>query len=595
MNPKKIELLERNFNLYWEGRPTEISDERFDKLMEELRREYPNHHLLNDLGLKTARGTEYIHKTPMLSLDKVYDFPSLQKWVKRVARGDGEVFLIQYKFDGLAGKYTNGILATRGNGKTGENISRQKGNIRLVQFNKKTSLLKPIQDEIIGEIIVDYNDFEKYKAALKQDFANPRNFVVGMVNRKDPLPSEIQLDFVEYETSFTRKMTAKEFENDKKWNKIVEEFQANKQYPTDGLVVKLENKFHYMSLGATEHHPIGAIAFKFYGETAWSKLNDVEWSHGKGCLTPVAIIDPVEVGGVTISRVTMHNAKFVLDKDIMIGDELEIERAGEVIPHVLNRKCGKTRKACIPNTCPTCGEELFYADPELVCTNPMCDGTKFEQFRTAIECFEIDGLGEKTIRHIFNMPEVKTPADVFKLTIQQISEIPGFQEISTKKLYDNIQKSKSMTPSTMLASINTPGVGKAMYAKILERIPFDKLMGGIDLEELATLPNVGEKRALAIKKSLRKNREYLLNLISIASVKTEEKKSGAKICFTGKMDKPRSFYQKLAKERGYNPVDSVTKDLDILVVSSLDWKSNKTETAKKLGVKIMELKDWENE
>ena len=160
----------RNFRLYWEGKPAEISDERFDQLIEELKAENPDHPLLKKVGLSVARGTKYIHKKPMLSLDKVYNFQDLKKWVDNVARGPEELFYVQYKFDGLAGKYVDGILATRGNGKEGEDISRRKANIRLITGDCRLPLVDVIaKKEIIGEIIVSYPDFERYKEIMGQD------------------------------------------------------------------------------------------------------------------------------------------------------------------------------------------------------------------------------------------------------------------------------------------------------------------------------------------------------------------------------------------------------------------------------------------
>lgn len=596
MNGKKIEILERNFNLYWSGQEPEISDQRFDELLEELRMNEPNHPLLTKLGLDVERGQEYVHTTPMLSLDKVYCFADLKKWIGKVARTPEEKFVVQYKFDGLAGKLVDQTLATRGNGKVGENISRRRADIRLIQGCKITPMvkIKRTDDPVIGEIVVTQNDFWKYKDTLGRDFAHPRNFVAGMVNRKDPLPPGVKLDFVEYKSSPSVWMQAKEF-TEENWNRVVENFSVQKTYPTDGLVVKLEDEPYAESLGCTGHHPLGSIAFKFYGETGLTILLDVEWSHGKGCLTPVALVRPFEIGGVTISRVTMHNAKFVKDKDIQIGDTLEIERAGEVIPHVLIRKPGENRKSCIPNNCPTCGAPLEYREPELVCTNPECSGTAFEKLRCSLECFEIDGLGVTVMEHLVKLNLVHSPVDIFRLTYEEALRIPGFADGLANKLIKNIVSARRMTPETILASLNTPGVGKSMYAKILENIPFEELISGVDFTRLAGLPNIGETRAKAIKRSLHASKQYLQDLLSIVEVQKTVKQEGKKVCFTGKMDKPRSYYQQQAKERGFVPVDNVTKDLDLLVISSRDWTSNKTKTADKLGIKTITLEEWENE
>lgn len=595
MNDRKIAMLEKNFNLYWAGEEPEISDERFDQLLKELRQEHPDHPLLDKLGLSVARGIEYRHDQPMLSLDKVYSWKDLLKWVSKVSRNQDEKFFVQYKFDGLAGKLSGTTLATRGDGTIGENISRQKINIDLIRGKKREQLVKINAEEpIIGEIVVTFENFKIYQDLMERSFAHPRNFVAGMINRKEPIPQAVRLDFVSYKESKTIEIDRKNF-NEENWNKIVAEMEKDKQYPTDGLVIKLADNEYADSLGYTSHHPLGSLAFKFYGNRAWTTLINIEWSHGKDCLTPVGIVSPVNIGGVTIQRVTLHNAKFVQHRDIRIGDQLEIERAGEVIPHVLNRKPGEKRKSSIPNNCPTCQESLIYEGVEIKCPNPECPGTKLEKIRCALEFFEIDGLGDTIIQHLFSTGKLKTAADIFKLSFEDAIRIPGFADGAANKLIAAINRSRSMTEQTILASLNTPGVGKGIYAKILEQIPFSQLVDGVSSQRLATLPNIGESRAIAIVKSIKRNKEYLHNLLSIVDLKKQEQREGKKICFTGKMPESRSYYVKAAKDRGFIAVDSVSKDLDLLVISSADWTSSKTKSAVKYGIKIITLQEWENE
>ena len=597
MQPRKFEILVKNFQLYWQGQPAEISDERFDQLVEELKAENPNHPFLKKVGLSAIRGTKYIHKKPMLSLDKVYSFQDLKKWVDSIARGPEELFYVQYKFDGLAGKYVDGILSTRGDGKEGEDISRRKPNIRLITGDCKVPLVEvTAKKEIIGEIIVSYQDFEHYKEIMDRDFSNPRNFVAGMVNRKEPLRYDVKLDFVEYDQSPKKFFRA--YELDSKWQSIVESMTQNCIYPTDGLVVKLDDEEYAQSLGCTEHHPRGYMAFKFYGKTAWTKLLDVLWSAGKGKLTPVAIVDPVQVGDVTISKVTMHNAKFVIDKDIRIGDDLEIERAGEVIPHVVARKQGWERKSPIPVSCPSCGEQLIYEEPELRCKNPKCHGTSFELLRSSLDCFEIDGLGSTIINSLYELGMLSYPSDIFYLTEEQLLKIPRFGERSAKKLFQSIQLAKTMTTSSFLASLNTPGVGKSMYEKVLKKVSFKGLINNPDklFNLIASVSGIGENRATAIVKSLKQNDTYISKLLPVVTFKEAEEiiNNGKTICFTGQMDHPRSYYEKFAKEKGYRPLPTVTKNLTLLVVPNKNWTSSKTRLAQKFGVQISTLEEWIN-
>lgn len=596
MKQKKLEILERNFKLYWQGLEPEISDERFDELVEELKQENPNHPFLKKVGIAVERGTKYVHKKAMLSLDKVYEFEDLKKWIKNVSRTEDEEFDIQYKFDGLAGKYSHGILATRGDGEIGEDISRRKPNIYLVQGIYTTPLLEyPKDKEIIGEIIVSQLKFESYKKSMGKDFANPRNFVAGMINRKEALPFDVKLDFVEYSSSFTKRLKA--FEFDTKWQQTVEEFNKKKAYPTDGLVIKLHDTEYADSLGYTEHHPRGSIAFKFYGYFSYAELKDVIWSPGKNSLTPVAIIEPTALSGVTISKVTLHNAKFVMDNDIRIGDKLKIERAGEVIPHVIGNMKGVLRHECVPTRCPFCDEELVYEEPEIRCKNKNCPGTQFQRMKSSLDCFEIDGLGEMIISALWERQLLRTPVDIFRISQNQLLEIPRFGQKSAAKLYQAIQLARhNITPSTVLATLNTKGVGKSMYEKILKKISFKDLITNPDKDILAEMPDIGEIRAIAIVKSIRRNKIYLEDLLSQITLKEQAQTENSRtICFTGTMDHPRSYYHKYAQDRGYKPVDGVFKKLDLLVVPNKNWQSSKTRTAEKFGVKIITLEDWINE
>lgn len=599
MNPKKIEILERNFRLYWAGKEPEISDARFDQLLQELKHDNPQHALLFKLGLNVEKGVEYKHHKPMLSLDKVYQFSDLQRWIRKVSRTSQEHFIVQYKFDGLAGKLEGGVLSTRGDGYIGENISRHKQRIKLIRRGCISNLLTVPEDQtILGEIVISKEKFEQYKKIGKQEFSHPRNFVAGMINRKDSFPSTISLHFVEYSSSPFLLFLAKELlcENGLQvWQQICSYFEEKQIYPTDGLVIKLQDEEYAESLGFTEHHPLGVIAYKFYGNASWTTLQDILWSHGKNCLTPVAIIRPVKLSGVTISKVTLHNAKFILDKKIHIGDELKVERAGEVIPHVLDVKQKSDSSISLPVVCPTCGSSLSYQEPELRCSNKNCPGTKLQLLISSLQLFEIDGLGITIIEHLYDMGVIKTPADIFVLTIEQLLKIPKFGQKSANKLLSNIQKAKAMTPEVVLASLNTPGVGKSMYAKILSEIPFEQLIRGVDFNVLANLPNIGPTRAAAIKKSIGRNKEYLHQLLQYVNIKKEQHKTGLKICFTGKMPQARSYYENKAKEHGFVPVDAVTKDLNILVISDAGWTSNKTQKAQSLGITILTLEQWQNE
>lgn len=595
MKEQKRAILERNFQLYWNGEEPEITDERFDQLVQELRKDNPKDPLLSKLGVDIPRGQEYRHVKPMLSLDKVYAWKDLQSWIRKVSRTENEKFIIQFKFDGLAGKMEGLSLATRGNGVVGENISRRKPDIQLIRGDARIPLVKvDAVAPILGELVVSFEDFARFRVTDEKEYAHPRNFVAGMVNRKQDLPPGVRLDFVEYVSSPQRKLVAKAF-TEERWKGIVDWFNSIRKYPTDGLVVKLADQEYANSLGFTEHHPLGAIAFKFYGATVWAKLVDVIWQAGKDCLSPVGILRPVELGGVTISRVTLHNADIVEQLNIHIGDDVEIERAGEVIPHVLNRKSGQWSKPAIPNNCPICGSVVARRGTDLICTNPECVGMKFQRLMASLELFEIDGLGEKTVRQLWEDGRLESPADIFKVPSDVLGQLTGFSSYSGDKLWSSIHSVKFLDEATVLATTNTPGVGKSMYEKILKRTDFETLLHATSEDWLAMFPDVGSKRAAAIIETIQASQDYIQDLLRYVAIRKTVAKETKTVCFTGKMDKPRKFYQDEAKKHGWRPVDGVAKDLTLLVTTEIDRASSKMTAAKKQGVKIVTMEQWKKE
>ena len=595
MNPKKIEILEENFKLYWSGKQPYISDQRFDELLEELKRENPNHPLITQLGLTTMRGKKYVHKIPMLSLDKVYSFEDLKKWIVKTQRNSNENYVVQYKFDGLAGKLINGVLATRGDGQTGEDISRHKAYIDLVTEDKRKSLIKigKNEKEILGEIVIPLRTFEQIKVSEYGTFAHPRNLVTGFIGRKENWPKEIHLDFVEYSSSKKEVINARNFTKER-WEKIVEDFRKSAIYPTDGLVIKLEDEKYSKSLGFTAHHPLGQIAFKFSGETASREIREIKWQNGKNSITPVAIIEKATIKNVVINKVTLHNAGFVKGMNLAEGDIITIERAGDVIPHIVNLDKKGENNYKIPKECPYCKYPVAWRGPEIYCTNKNCPATKLERLRSALRYFEIDGLGDTTINYLFSTNTITSPEQVFELTSKDLLKIPGFADQSSQNLLNAIKEAKKkITYSIILATLNTEGVGKVTYKKILQYVSFDDLVNA--QVEILNIPGINEKRAKSIWESIEANKDYLQRITTIINPKEEVLSNKPKICFTGKMEKPRKYYEKLAMEHNYEISDKVDKSLDLLVTTEMNRESSKMVLAKKYGIKIIELNKWMEE
>jgi len=329
-----IALIEKHNTLYWKNGTPEISDTEYDILLRKLEAINPDHPILQKVHTPAVVTSGKVkHKTPMLSLDKAYSLEELLTWAAKYARNDNEQFLIQPKYDGISANFADGVLATRGDGELGENISDKIELIELETEGYKGPLDRPIR----GEIIIRNDDFKNLYSKIKRKdgkhYKNSRNAVAGIMGLKDitqMVQQNAKLTLIDYDmVSYSVK-----FANfAEKWTDILQKIKSL-PYPMDGLVIKLADKEYGDSLGMTAHHPRSQIAFKFSGVRKETKLLDVEWSFGKNCLTPVALLEPVEIGGVTIKHATLHNIQNIIDRDVHIGDTVTVERAGDVIPEL---------------------------------------------------------------------------------------------------------------------------------------------------------------------------------------------------------------------------------------------------------------------
>ncbi len=589
-----VALIEKHNRLYWEEGAPEIADEEYDFLMRRLEELNPDHHLLLRVHAPVvATSGKVKHKKPMLSLDKAYSFEELMTWAGKYTRSDDELFSIQPKYDGISANFANGVLATRGDGEMGENVSDKIQLIELESENYKGPLNRPSR----GEIIIRNDDFKTlYSKIVKKDgkpYKNPRNAVAGIMGLKEidrMVQQGAKLTFIDYNmVSYSVKY--REFEE--KWAEILEKIE-NLTYPMDGIVVKLADDEYSESLGETAHHPRGQIAFKFTGIRKETKLLDVDWSFGKNCLTPVALLEPVDIGGITIKHATLHNIQNIIDRDIHIGDTVTVERAGDVIPYIVESKPGIERSSCIISNCPSCDSKLQRDGPEIQCVNPECSETKVQRLLAAVRNIGIERLGEPNIRRMMETLNVYSLKDIFDLQVSDILKLEGFKEKSANNLYNEINSARDVNDFQVLASLNIRGIGKNVSKSILVNYNISELRE-LDTEGLSRIEGVGPERAEALYCELRKQSDSLDELIS--AVNLIQTKGGTEsekptICFTGKMPEKRSYYENIAIERGYQPADSVTKDLSVLVANDPSAGGSKLKKSEKLGVQVIALDDW---
>ncbi|HBM15039.1 MAG TPA: hypothetical protein DD381_01615 [Lentisphaeria bacterium] len=594
--------IERHNRLYWKINKPEISDEEYDALIEKLRELDPENPFLEAVeSSEVASLGKVVLNKPMISLDKTYFFKeapkgkkSLLKWASEIIRSEEEIFLIQPKYDGISASYSNGILATRGQGTEDENVTDKIPLIELESKKYKGPLDRPVR----GEIIIRNDDFKIIYSRIKKSdgscYKNPRNAVAGIMGLKDirqMLAQKAKLTLIDYDM-ISYSTAYKEIE--RKWTELLKEIESL-PYPMDGIVIKLADKNYSESLGETAHHPRGQIAFKFSGVRKKTKLIGVEWSFGKNCLTPVAKIEPVEIGGVTICNVTLHNLANVEEKDIQIGDIVTVERAGDVIPHIVESEDGEERRNCIIFDCPSCHSKLYRNDKELQCINPNCFETNLQRLLASIRNIGIEELGEPTVRKMMNILKVKTLADIFRLTVPDILKLEGFKEKSASNLFKSIQVAKKTTDYKLLASLNINGIGQTSAKALLNKYTLDELKY-LTIEQLQEIKQVGPTLSVSIYNFFKEKSEVLNELVQIlnllqtkGSSETSEQKT---ICFTGEMPEKRSYYEKLAEAQGFKAVSSVTKQLSLLVTSDKDSNSSKTQKSKSLGIEILSLEEW---
>ena len=589
-----VRVIGHHNQLYWEKGAPEISDAEYDQLLEELRRRDPGHPLVNAIHTPLVVSAGKVrHRTPMLSLDKAYSLEAVLEWARKYARSDSEMLLVQPKYDGISASFDGRVLATRGDGETGEDVSDKCPLIELEAPGFTGQLDRPAR----GEIVIRSDDFINiYSHIRRKDggfYKNPRNAVAGIMGLKEidgMIAQGAKLTLVDY-TLISFEVTLKDLS--RKWEEFLKNL-AELPYPMDGVVIKFADRAFSASLGNTAHHPRGEIAYKYSNVKRESRLLDVEWSFGKNNLTPVALMEPVEFSGVTVKRATLHNVQNIIDMDLQIGDTVTVERAGDVIPYISASVPGKERRSPLITHCPACGTLLERKGPELICPAPDCPGTSLQRLTAAVKALDVENLGESTLKKLIDVCKVSTLSDLFRLTARDLLQVEGFAEKSASNLLKELQRVRTMPEYQLLASLNIPNVGANIARQLLAEMDFQTLREASE-ESLSAVSGIGPERAKAIRAAFTERKAEIDELLAaVTPVRETAPAPGTlpTVCFTGKMPEKRSYYAGVAQERGYGVSDSVTKELTILVAAAVNDSSSKLVKARKLGVTIMSLDEF---
>jgi len=586
---------------YWETGTSNLSDSEYDQLLIQLESNDPSHPLLTEVEFKEEidPSLKVKHPTPLLSLDKKYTKEDMFAWMSKVARSPDEKFVITPKYDGLACRWyvKDRILATRGEGGIeGENIT-EKIPLIDIEGNSAVSFIgsNPPKTDIAGELLCKTSVFNNTNLTRSngKPYATERNLVAGVINNigVEQFLGKIRLNFVDYNTNrFVRTIEGLNGEFDDIVSNLI-----NLDYPTDGIVIALEDTVYADSLGITSHHPKHSVALKFPDEEKEATLLSVTFQMGKSKITPVANITPTLLDGVNVQRITMHNAKFCIDNDIQIGDTLIIKRAGRVIPNIVRSIPGETRTPISIDSCPSCGGAIIYDEPFLKCKSKDCGGSIQKKLEYAAKVLGLDVLGPGTISKCIEEFGCRTILDLIDLAYEDFLEIEGFAETSAQNAADAIASLVS-TPQpdyNILASVGVSGLGTTVWKKLLVEYTVEELLA-MDNWDLERLNDIGPERASLIYDTLNNDETNAMiggmyecfDVISTKGSVAELKK----VCFSGNFPHPKKHYADIASSKGYEVVTSVTKSLDLLVNNGA--VTSKVSKAQSYGIRVVNIDDF---
>jgi len=632
-----------------------ISDEEYDRLfrrLQELEDKYdyalPDSPTRRVGAAPLERFRKVKHSEPMLSLGNAFSYEEVREFDKRVRKlidnGAEIAYTVEPKYDGLAIEltYRDGLLdraATRGDGYEGEDVTQNIKTINAVPLRIESSGIAPEEIDIRGEIYMNLDEFEKLNRQREEKgepmFANPRNAAAGSVRQLDPsitsgrklflacygigavkgVTFRSQWDLISWlrESRFPAPVAVSRVAGIEKAIeeiKRLEETRKDLPFETDGAVIKVDDFALQQKLGTKTREPRWAIAFKFKAHQGTTKIRDIRGSVGRtGVITPFAIFEPVRIGGVTVSRSTLHNWDEIKRKDIKIGDTVVVERAGDVIPHVLmvikEKRIGQEMDFPVPKLCPACGSAVSREEGEVAvrCVSLYCPAQVQEKIGhfASRGGMDIEGLGEKNVELLYSRGLIKNFEDIYHLNRDAIRELPRFADKSADNLIRAIEKSKKTTLAKFLFAIGIIHVGE-YAAKLLAR-NFEKLedLYHVRKEQIEEIRQMGEKIASSVAAffSDEKNLKTLEELKSLGLAMTNPDYStsakkhlpleGLTFVITGTMPKPRKEIEDMIEANGGHVSSSVSRSTDYLLAG--DQPGSKLEKARSLGVAAISYAD----
>ena len=659
---EKIKIFKHHNFLYFEKNKPIITDGDFDKLKNEIIELEKSHKYLKDkdspsnsVGFKPSKNfKKATHKVPMLSLANAFTQEDLVNFEKKILNYlDKEVgFKIEYsaepKIDGISASliYKNKEFVTglsRGDGKEGEDITENLKTIKDIPHKIKSKNF-PQEIDIRGEVFIQNSDFKK----LANKFANPRNAASGSLRQKDPTETKkIPLKFIAYTFGYEKGLKALS-QNDyliklKEWgfktnplNKTISKvenlmknyFEIEKKrdqldFDIDGIVYKVNDFSLQKRLGNVANAPRWAVAHKFSANSGISIIENIEIQIGRtGALTPVAKIKPINIGGVVVSNATLHNEEEITRKDIRIGDTAVVERAGDVIPHVisvdLKKRQKDSKKFEFPINCPSCGSKTIKdfnsttkkEDAVRRCSNEgyNCEKVAIEKIKHFVskDAFNIEGFGKKIVENFWNLKLIKLPQDIFNLDYSKIENLDGWGKQSVANLRYSINLKKKITFERFIFALGIRHIGlenAKLISKNLKSLKnFLSLAKKKNFNELLNIDGIGETQINSIKNFFLNNTnikvlnelEKILTVEDAKKLKSDGLLSNKTFMLTGKLEGiSRAEAKSLIEENSGSIISNVSSKLDYLIIGKKPTK-RKIDTAKELKIKIITQKEWFN-
>jgi len=645
---------------YYEKSKPKINDTEFDKLKIEILDLEKKYNFLNNsyspsntVGFKPSKNFKKIkHKVPMLSLGNAFDEEDLKNFEKKILNflGLKNTDTIEYsaepKIDGISasliyvnGKFTKGL--SRGDGTEGEDITQNLKTIKDIPLEiTAKNFSKEI--DIRGEVFIENDDFK----TINEKFANPRNAASGSLRQKDPtITAKIPLKFIAYTHGYVEEMNIHSqtdfLKNLKLWgfktnqfnkkisgiknllhnHKDLEKKRKEIAFDIDGIVYKVNNFNLQKRLGFATNAPRWAIAHKFSANSSISKIINIEIQIGRtGALTPVAKIKPVNIGGVIVSNATLHNEDEIIRKDIRIEDTVTVERAGDVIPHVVSvdiiKRNKNSKKFIFPLNCPSCGNKTIKDYNEVTKKQDAvrrCASEGYECKKIAIEkikhfvskeAFNIDGFGKKIVENFWNLKLIRLPQDILNLNYNKIEQLEGWGKLSTNNLKFSIDQKKKISLERFIYSLGIRHIGQEnakLIAKHLKTVEdFIKLKNVENIENLSNIDGIGITQIQSIKKfflnrtNLKVLTELSQNILieNAISVNVNGSLKNKTFMLTGKLNGiSRAEAKSLVEQNAGKIISNVNKKLDFLITGQKPT-AKKINMAKELNIKVIDQKEW---